>query len=599
MNEMPKAAEWLDSTWRRGLEPDPQLTVSEWADRYRVLPPTSAEPGPWRTARVPFLAGVMDALSVSSPFERVVFMKGAQIGGTEAGLNWLGYVIAHAPGVTLLVMPSIDMIRRNSRTRIDPLIETTPQIRRLVAPQKARERGNTLAQKDFPGGTLIMTGANAPTGLRSTPVRYLFLDEIDGYPADADGEGDPVALAIQRTATYRGRRKIFMVSTPTIHGVSRIEKAYAESDQRRFETPCPHCGEPFTIEWRHVRWDNGDPKTAHVICPHGCIIEEAHKTQMLAAGYWTATAEGDGRTAGFHVSGLLTPFEPWSEIVADFLAAKDDPPRLQAWVNTRLGEAWEDRDTAPVFAETLAARAEEWGDALPSAVECITAGVDVQNDRLEVELVAWGPGDESWSVAYEILWGDPAHSEVWQSLDAVLSQRFPTEDDRRLPVAATAIDSGGGRTADVLRYAAARQNRRIWPIKGRGGPGVPAWPKRPPKPQRRRPAPVYIVGVDGLKGTLMARLRVAQAGPGYCHFPLERDANWFAGLVSERPIRRYVRGVAKIEWVLDTGVRNEPLDCRVYAMACREGLSVLFGWTAQQAQSASHTVIRPGWMSRR
>lgn len=564
---------FADLHWRRGLEPEPQLTVSQWADKHRRLPSTSAEPGPWRTSRVPYLQGIMDALSASDPVERVVFIKGAQLGGTEAGLNWVGYIIAHAPGVTLLVMPSLDMLRRNSRTRIDPLISSSPVLRNLVAPPKARERGNTLALKEFPGGQLVMTGANAPSGLRSTPVRYLFCDEVDAYPLDAGGEGDPVALAVQRTATYRGRRKVFLCSTPTLKGVSRIEAAYAETDQRRYFVPCPHCGAYQTIEWARIRFEE-DPRAAWLECEHcGEAIQEHRKPAMLASGEWRATAASDGRNAGFHLSALYSPFESWGEIAAEFVAVKRDPPRLQAWVNTKLGEAWEDEASAPLAGELLQARAESWGPDLPEGVAVLTAGVDVQDDRLELEIVGWGRGEESWSIAYEVLWGDPARPDVWDALDAALLQSFThPRAISPLPVSAAAIDSGGHRTPEVMRYAQARQARRMWAIKGRGGPGVTPWPKRPPKPKRGRLAAPFIVGVDGIKTALLARLRLDTPGPGYCHFPDDRDLDWFRGLTAERPIRRYTRGVARIEWVVDSGVRNEPLDARVYATAALHGL---------------------------
>lgn len=568
-----EARAFADEQWRRGLEPEPQLTVSQWADRHRILPSTSAEPGPWRTSRVPYLQGIMDALSASDPAERVVFIKGAQLGGTEAGLNWLGYIIAHAPGVALLVMPSLDMLRRNSRTRIDPLISSSPVLRNLVAPPKARERGNTLALKEFPGGQLVMTGANAASGLRSTPVRYLFCDEVDAYPLDADGEGDPVALAVQRTATYRGRRKVFLCSTPTLKGVSRIEAAYAETDQRRFFVPCPHCGAYQLIEWRRIRWDE-DPRAASLECEHcGDPIPEHRKPGMLAAGEWRATGQSDGRSKGFHLSALYSPFESWGEIASEFVTVKRDPPRLQAWVNTKLGEAWEDEASAPLAGELLQARAESWGPALPDPVAVITAGVDVQDDRLELEIVGWGRGEESWSLAYEVLWGDPARPGVWDALDAALTQRFPhPRAIGPLPVSAVAVDSGGHRTPEVMRYAQARQARRVWAIKGRGGPGVAPWPKRPPKPKRGQLAAPFIIGVDGIKTALLARLRIETPGPGFCHFPEDRDLDWYRGLTAERPVRRYTRGVARIEWVVDSGVRNEPLDARVYATAALHGL---------------------------
>ncbi|MCM5552410.1 phage terminase large subunit family protein [Pleomorphomonas sp. NRK KF1] len=597
-----EARAFVDAVWRRGLEPEPQLTVSEWSDRHRLLPQASAEPGPWRTARVPYLRAVMDALSASSAIERVVFMAGAQVGKTEAGLNWLGYVIAHAPGMMLLVQPTIDMVRRNSRTRIDPLIEETPALRGLVAPPKAREKGNTIAQKEFLGGSLIMTGANAPTGLRSTPARYLFLDEVDAFPVDAAGEGDPIDLAIRRTATFRGRRKIYLCSTPTLAGVSRIEKAYLESDQRRFFVPCPQCGEAQPITWDRIQWPEGEPDRAHLVCSAcGGVAEERHKPAMLAAGEWRATAEGDGRTAGFHLPGLYSPFETWGEMARDFLDVKDDPPRLQAWVNTRLGEPFEDRATTPILADDLMARAEEWGDRLPAGVLAITAGVDTQDNRLEVELVAWGAQEESWSLGYEVLWGDPAKPEVWTQLDQVLAQRFPIEgSDQVLAVAATAIDSGGHRTAEVVRFAQGRANRRVWAIKGRGGPGVPPWPKRPPKLKAGSPAPVFIVGVDTLKAALYARLRLDGTGPGRLHFPSDRDLDWYRGLTAERPIRKFHKGVAKIEWIAESGVRNEPLDCRVYATAALHGLYAT-GYRLDAVASATggstpRIVIKSKWL---
>ncbi|BBF94903.1 phage terminase large subunit family protein [Blastochloris tepida] len=573
-------AELVDAAWRRGLAPEPQLTVSEWADRHRMLPTANAEPGPWRTARVPYLKDIMDALSVSSPVERVVFMKGAQTGGTEAGLNAIGYWIAHAPGLILAVWPSIDMVRRNSRTRIDPLIEGTPELRRKIATPRAKDPGNTVALKEFPGGALVMTGANSATGLRSTPARYLMLDEVDAFPADADDEGDPVALAVQRTVTFRGRRKILMISTPTLAGVSRIEKAFAESDQRRFHVPCPHCGTFQVLEWRGIAWPEGEPARAFYACQTcGGVIEEHDKPALLSAGEWRATAPGDGRTAGFHLSALYSPFESWGEIAIDFLASRKDPTRLKTWTNLKLGEPFEDRDTAPLAPDTLQARAEDWGELLPDGVAIVTAGVDVQDTWLAIEIVGWGLGEESWSLAYEAIHGDTARPEVWDALDRLLAQRFPHRRDvPPLPIAAVAIDSGGHRTGEVMTFSAARLNRRVWAIKGRGGPGVPPWPKRPPKARRAALAPVHIVGVDSIKSTLFARLRAGEPeGAGACHFPADRDYAWFGELVAERAVRKYTRGVARLEWVKDAGVRNEGLDTRVYATAALHGLYAA-GW---------------------
>ncbi len=606
----------VDDAWRRGLMPEPQLAVSEWADRHRMMPNMNAEPGPWRTARVPYLREIMDCLSTSSPVERVVFMKGAQTGGTEACLNAIGYWIAHAPGIILCVWPSLDMVRRNSRTRIEPLIDGTTALRRKIAPPRAKDPGNTVSQKEFTGGALVMTGANSATGLRSLPARYLVLDEVDAFPADADGEGDPVALAIQRTVTFGARRKIMLVSTPTDAGVSRIEKAFAESDQRRYFVPCPHCGEFQTLRWAGIKWPEGKPKEAFYACADcGGVIEERDKPALLAAGEWRATAPSDGATAGFHLSALYSPFEKWGEIAAEFVAVHKDPLRLKPWTNTKLGEPFEDRENEALDATRLVTRIEDWGERLPERVLAITAGVDVQNDRLALEIVGWGVGEESWSIYYTEIWGDPATADVWASLDGELTRYFDHPRAGAMPIRAVCVDSGGHHTQTVYRYASERAARAVWAIKGMGGRGIPVWPRRPPKPRDKSYSP-FIIGVDAAKEIVVARLRGADAGPGYCHFPVGRDLDYFRQLGAERQIRTYRRGVPVLEWRKDKGVRNEALDCRVYAYAALQGL-VARGFrlateaarvadmpirtepvTASATQPIRPRVIRSAWLDR-
>jgi phage terminase large subunit GpA-like protein len=253
-------AEDLLRAWRDGLTSDPDLTVSAWADKHRVLSSRGAsEAGPWRTSR---LREIMDTLSPSHPCQRVALMKGSQVGATESGGNWIGYVIHHAPGPMLAVQPTVELAKRFSQQRIDPLIEESPRLREKVAPTRSRDAGNTVLSKEFPGGILVMTGANSAVGLRSMPVRYLFLDEVDAYPPSADDEGDPVALAEARTRTFSWRRKVFLASTPTIKGLSRIEREYEASDQRRYFVPCPHCGEKQRLKFEWLRWQKGQPETA-------------------------------------------------------------------------------------------------------------------------------------------------------------------------------------------------------------------------------------------------------------------------------------------------------------------------------------------------
>src|SRR5438552_3652269 len=350
--EMPQSvAELCASAFGQGLAPEPLLTVSAWADQHRFLSSTaSAEPGRWRTARTPYLREIMDCLTPSHPAERVVVMSGAQIGKTECGNNWIGYVIHRAPGPMLMVQPTVEIAKRVSKQRLAPMIAAAPALRERVAESRTRDSGNTVQVKECQGGVLIITGANSGARLRSTPIRFLFMDEVDEYPGDVDGQGDPVALAEKRTATF-SRRKILLTSTPTIKGLSRIEREFLESDQRRYYLPCPKCGHLDYLMWRElghhrIEWQEGRPETAHMVCG-GCgeRVEERHKTDMLLRGEWRPTAQSDSHTAGFHLSALYSPlgWKSWAQCAAEFLRVKEDPFRLKTWVNTVLGETWGER----------------------------------------------------------------------------------------------------------------------------------------------------------------------------------------------------------------------------------------------------------------
>ena len=606
---------WADAIWRGAIAPEPRLSVSEWADQHRILPPTSAEPGPWRTDRLPYAREIMDALSPTSPFERVVFMKGSQIAGTELGLNWLGFTIHHAPGMMLLVYPSLDAVRRNTVTRIDPLIEASPVLRDLVVKPRSRDPGNSAFRKSYPGGQLVMTGANSAVGLRSLPARYVFLDEIDAFPASADEEGDPVALAIQRTVTFRGRRKIFMVSTPTLKGHSRIETAYEESDRRVYEVPCLECGAFSQILWRDIHWPEGSRQDAIWACPEcGAAHEEAHKPGLLSGGRWRATAAGDGRTVGFHLSSLYSPFETWGDIAVEHGAVYRDPHRLQPWTNNKLGESWHDQSGEVVEPDPLMALREDWGDQLPEGVAVITAGVDVQGDRLELHVIGWGRDEEAWSLAYRVLWGDPSGPTLWRDLDTALAE---TWCHRRavpdLAIRAICVDTGGQHTKAAYSYVQTRFARRVWGIKGRGGPGVALWPRRPSR--TRNNTPLFIVGVDAAKDAIFARLKLREPGPGRLHFPVDRDRPFFDQLTAEKVVTKYSMGRPIRTWQpRSPDARNEALDTTVYAMAALHGLiaaGVSLNREAQTIEAAElkvpgvvsavptpprPTVIRSSWM---
>ena len=571
---LPSAAEVSDEAFRQGLKPDPLLTVSEWADNHRMLSSVaSSEPGPWRTSRTPYLKEVMDCLSPSSPVERVVAMFASQTGKTEAGLNWIGHVIHHVPGPMLMVQPTVEMAKRYSKQRIAPLIEASPVLRELVKPARSRDSGNTVLTKEFPGGALMMTGANSAVGLSSTPVRFLFLDEVDRFSADVDQEGDPIGLAIQRAATFYNR-KILLTSTPTIKGFSRIEAAYAESDRRRYWLPCPECGEFQILEWRQVRWPKGEREKAFYLCIHcGNEIQDHQKGWMLENGKWIAEAQGDGKTAGFHLSGLYSPhgWTSWGEIAVEHGQVYKDPPRLKVWCNTKLAESWEE-DADRIDGEGLLERREDWGNLLPPGVAILDAGVDVQDDRIEVEVVGWGKDEESWSIDYRVLWGDPSSPAVWKDLDDFLSRTFPhSREVADMAIRAVAVDTGGHHTLKSYAFCRARQGRRIWAIKGRGGMGVPIWPRRPSKNNKGK-VPLFIVGVDACKEAVYARLHLEEAGPGYCHFPMKRDVEYFKQLTAESVVTRYHKGRPIREWKKKDKDRNEALDCRVYALAALQGL---------------------------
>ena len=558
--------------------PDPELTVTSWADENRFLSSVaSSEPGRWKTERTPYLQEIMDCLSPSHPCEKVVFMKGAQVGGTECGNNWMGFVICNAPGPMLIVNPTTETAKRTSKMRIDPAIENCPALRERIKSPRSRDSGNTTLIKEFPGGILILTGANSPIGLRSLPVRYLFLDEVDGFPDEAGTEGDPVDLAVQRTATFNNR-KIFMVSTPTIKDASRIEQAFLEGDQRYFHVPCPHCGHYQVLRWRNVIFDPKNLTEAVYKCEK-CegIWHDYQKEQILKNGKWIATnPDGNPGVVSFHLSSLYSPhgWTSWTSIAREFLNSKDDPSRLQVWTNTKLAETWEDMAGQAIDPTSLMVRREKWGPELPKQVVILTCGVDVQDNRLELEIVGWGRGEESWSIDYLILYGDPSTPELWAQLDEVLSRKYPhSKDVPDLPIAATCIDSGGHYTDYVINYCHARRLHGVFAIKGIGGVGKPIWPATASKSYTTK-KPVYLIGVNDAKDILMRRLHLEDSsGAGVWHFPMDRENEWFEQITNEVAVKKLSKGRLIREWIpRKNGVRTEGLDCRVYAYAALRGL---------------------------
>jgi len=526
------------------------------------------------------MRGVMDAVCEPGVRE-VVVMTSAQVGKTEALLNVIGYHVHQEPSPILVLLPTLDIGEAFSKDRLAPMLRDTPALRGKVRDARSRDSGNTLLHKTFPGGHVTIAGANSPASLASRPIRVVLADEVDRYPVSAGAEGDPLSLAQKRAQRFWNRR-FMSVSTPTVKGRSRIEMAFEASDRRYFMVPCPDCGHRQRLVWAQVHWPEGRPEAAEYACETcGSSWSDAVRWAAVRRGEWAGTAPFTG-VAGFHLSELYGPGSRLGEIAEAFLKAKRSPETLKAWVNTSLGETWEDQ-AERVDGHMLSARVEDWGDLAPAGVLLLTCGVDVQDTRVEVELVGWGVGEESWSLDYAILYGDPSAPEIWQQLDDYLLQRIETEDGRSLAVQAACVDSGGHHTQAVYRFCRERFRRRVFAIKGMAGPGRLVWPKRASLNNSGR-VPLFLIGVDAAKDAVYARWRVDQPGPGYAHIPLGREPQWFEQATAEQVATKFVRGFPTRVWELPPGKRNEGLDCRVYAYAAMAGLNVNWGRMVALAQ---------------
>lgn len=561
----------LGEAFAQGFEPPQRLSVTEWADAHRRLPTKGAgEPGPWRTSRVPYAAEIMDCLSAEHPAKRIVFMKSVQSAGTEMGNNWGGWFIDTQKAPMMIVQPTLDMAERWSKQRLAAMIEDCPSLRAKIAPARSRDSGNTTLLKEWAGGVMVISGANSGASLRSMPARYVFLDEIDAYPQELEGEGDPIKLAEARTTTFP-RRKVFLVSTPTIESLSRINKEWLASDQRRYHVPCPHCGHEQPLVWDNLRWPKGQPERALYHCGDcGAGIEEHHKTVMLAAGRWVATYP-ERPVAGFHINALYTPIGlglTWAELAAEWIEAAKDPARQKTFTNLRLGEVVADPNEK-LDEDDLKARAGIFKPRdIPLGCLALTAGVDVQKDRFAILIIGHGRGGQQWVIDYVELPADPTTEEAWTALDAHLAQ--PLTNSRGVPMrpSLVAIDSGY-LTDHVLAYTRTRRGRVI-AVKGASTPGKPII-NRPSKldvtvrgKTIKHGAEGWLVGGDTAKHVLFAVLTADGKRPlehdRLIHFPEGLDASFYSQLTAEvwDPNRR--------RWV-KVRPRNEALDTWCYALA--------------------------------
>jgi phage terminase large subunit GpA-like protein len=560
------------------FNPPPDITISEWAARNRILPKgTTSRPGPFKPEK--FQIEMMDCVLDPNVHE-VAIMKSTQVGYSDAILNnVIGYFVDADPKPIMMVQPTIDNAKDYGKKRITPMIETCSALREKIKPPTRARAGNTLALKEFPGGFLKLTGANSGAGLRSDPVPIVLFDEVDGYPLDVDGEGDPVAIGTRRTDAFADY-KIVKGSTPAKpKGISPIERDYLRSDMRRFHVPCPFCRKMQVLWWRDpetkeyrltfdVNADHQvDPASVAFVCA-GCRekIPERYKQQMLNAGEWIAEMPGRP-VVGFHINALYSPWrENWFQLAQEWHEAnrEKNAEKLKAFINLRLGETWEE-DGDTIEAVTLKSRLEAYQAEVPDGVGLLTASVDVQGDRLEAVVKGWGDKEESWLIAYQQFWGDPGQEQVWSELDSFLLSTWESGSGQKVPIACATIDSGGSHTDSVYRFVRARQARRIFALKGSSESGKEILGKFSANNAYR--VKLWTIGTDTAKDRIFARLKIPAPGPGYMHLPDFVEEEYLAQLTSEKAVRRYKRGKGTVREYIKIRSRNEALDLEVYSLA--------------------------------
>ena len=568
------------AAYMRGLRPDPELWIDEWADEYMRIPRESgaAEPGPYRTDRTPYAREPMRCLSPAHPCRRVVTMVASQLMKTQIALNWIGGVIHMAPSNFLMLLPTLGLAKRVS-ARVAHTIDATPVLKERVAKARSRDARNTMDTKEFEGGTLYATTAGSAANLAELAARYVYGDEVDRWDVDVDNEGDPIELAETRMSTFGRNAKAYFSSSPTIKGASRIDDLFTESDQRHYYVPCPHCHEMQVLEWENLKYTEDYSKVQYLCCnPEcGCLIDEHHKGEMLAKGEWRAHAEGDGETVGFYLNALYAPlgWVSWLGLAKQHDKAKKaqdkgDLEPMQVFYNTRLARLWDSAQEITKASE-LQARAEDYrlGTA-PAGVLIITAAVDTQHNRLELLVIGYGEGLERWVIDHQVIMGDPSDERTWLALDEKLKARYRHTSGVELAICATAVDSGGHHTDEVYQFCRLRRWRNVFAVKGASKPGRPVIAQRPSRVDvtwkgatEKHGAELWMVGTDTAKDWIYNRYALNE-GPGALHFSSDLPTDFYQQAVAERKIARYVKGHKRIEWVKGKADRNEALDLLVY-----------------------------------
>lgn len=580
----------------QAFQPPTQMTISQWADDFRQLPKTSAEPGQFRTDRIPYMRRIQDVLSDDITKE-VVFAKSSQTAGSTVAENFIGFTIDQDPSGIISVWPTEKKLEKWSLTRLEPLLQETPCLAARFPKTGRRDAGNSMSTKIFPAGYLIVITAKSASDLKSDSARRAIAEELDEWEVDLKNQGDPLELLRVRLRTF-WNSKLFIVSTPTIADASRIWDELSRSSWEEYWVACPHCHEYQTLRWRdgnedldqagsyRLIWEKDAegmliPGTTRYVCVNGCEIEERWKTWMIDDRQAQLPAQWRGRfphrpTKGFHINTIYSPLCQWDDIVKAFERADTDEKK-KAFVNTWLGLPYRGKGET-ISSHFLSQRAEIYpstgsGDdaieVIPAGVGVLTASVDVQGDRIELFIWGWGADSERWVISWEQIEGDPGKAEVWKELERKRMLPRRHESGATLTIAAMCVDAGY-QTDMVHSYCNAHQVAdRVIAVVGRSGSGKkllsPPDPKKFKRAGNRRPT--HVVGTDSGKALLASALRVKEPGPNYVHFPASIDAIFYEQLTAERLVARYKSGRPVRAWELIAGRRNEALDGAVYAEA--------------------------------
>lgn len=571
-----------------GIAPDPVIQPASWAAENLIVADGPNEGNRWSADLTPYAVEILNNLSPdNNPHNRVAVKKSAQTGLTECGIAWIGSIIDQTPASAMVVFPTIAAVQDFNREKLTPTIEATECLRNKVAGARSRSAaGSTLLNKKFRGGSLTLTGANSAADLRSKTRKFIFCDEVDEWPSDLDGQGDPNEMVDARQIAYHATGDYMRLdaSTPTVKGASAIDAAFLAGDQRYFMVPCPHCDEYQRLVFggkdvaHGLKFSREWPHRAHYVCIGcGCVIEHFQKREMVLSGKWVATNPGPGRYPSYHIDALVSLLTTWDKLVEAFLKAKDDPIKLKSFTNLWLGEVWEERGDAPEWNRLYARRAQYQRRVIPAGGLVLTAAADVQGDGIFYEVVAWGAGEESWSIDVGFLPGDTGAPEnpVWANLARVFQGGYADQYGNRRPIDLAGVDSGYN--TDAV-YNFVRRHSGVLALKGADGWGRPAIGTASDqdvnlKGRRvRRGLKVWHVGTWSLKSKHYSNLRqlgiaegAAENPRGYCHFAEFHDDQYFRQITAEFLKEVTIKGRLRREW--HARGPNHYLDCRVYNMA--------------------------------